>query len=65
MYHHKWKWNYGQDTLYFQTQDGEKLGYIEQSFARCDFQFSKVGVDVIGTPSDSFPVEITETNQHF
>jgi hypothetical protein len=60
-YHHKWLWNYGQDALYFQPQEGIPMGYREQSFARRHFQFSDEGVEVTGTPSDSFPVEISKT----
>jgi hypothetical protein len=65
MYHHKGRWNYGQDALYILTQDGEPQGYSEQSFARCHFQFSKVGVEVTGALTNSFPVEISKTPEHF
>jgi hypothetical protein len=41
-----------------------KLGYKEHSFARRKFLFTKDGLEVTGTPEDSFPVEVTESQRY-
>jgi hypothetical protein len=65
-YHHQWQLNYGQDVLYFQSQDSDSfLGYPEHSFTWRNFQFHKDGVVVTRVPrSNSFPVEVNVSPQY-